>query len=557
MTAPTEFHDVELDGMCETILCYDSRDRDGYDLADKEIAYLLHKHVLKGRQLLTIFDSCHSGTISKGIDAVPKQAGENSNKLSFQEFEGATEYGRKGNFRFPPQRNHITLSACRDRESAVELNINEERRSLFTYCLLETLRTANLGSLSYEELTLATRNQVVNWYPKQTVYGEAIGQASMRQLFLEGKMKQNRSLNLMCDKASNSWFFLQGELQGVSDESLIEAIDAGDWIELKVTSIGPSRTSVAAEDWMNSQATQGYVLRVAKRVAQPLMVSIREEVLPKIRQEIIDGAQNHAAYVHLVPAEEVAGYEIGNYGPDRLALYLRGAQHPVFAAVPIGMEGAVAIFLSHVGQVGRYWGIQRLRSPVRGINLEDLVDVRLEKVLFDEYGKITKTDIVPDLSKTVMLTYQEENGQVLQPGIRLSVRVKKGTQQRLYAGLLFLDETFLITDQLLPHREINAGDEWYTTSYPLDRTFDFIPLSIPESLRDWGVQQIDNYCKLIVATSPFVLRDLVQEGLPLQEKAVAKGGETNEVDRDLKPPGKAELWVTQDITLRIHDLATT
>ena len=52
----------------ETLVCHDSRvNNDDYDLADKELRYLINKISKNKHRIITIIDSCHSCGASRGI----------------------------------------------------------------------------------------------------------------------------------------------------------------------------------------------------------------------------------------------------------------------------------------------------------------------------------------------------------------------------------------------------------------------------------------------------------------------------------------------------------
>jgi hypothetical protein len=557
MVAPQEIRDVEIDGLCETIVCFDSRDRGGHDLADKEIAFLLHKNVLKGRQLLTIFDCCHSGTITKGERVIKKQIGHNPNQLSYDLFEGAVEYKTKLDSCYPPQRDHVTISACRDRESAIALNIGGHPISLFTHSLLRILNEAELGTLSYEELVYLTRNRVANRYPKQTVVGDSAGRGSLRQLFLAGKMKMNRTLVLQFDEAREEWYFLQGEIHGITHKSevKVKVTKSSKPRKVTITSVSASRTYIKAEDWLKTKVPLGYTITITNRLADPILVRIRDEVDSDTREDLVAEIKHYTQYLTLVPKDEVAAYEIGYFKDnDYLALFPHELAKPAFDSFNLTVPGNLTAFCAMAGKVGRFWGIQQLRASDQGTtSILDLVDIKLEKVLFNGDRIIVSTKLVSDYNQPIELAYERvETGNYLQPGIRLSVRVKTESSSRLYIGALFLDETFLITDEFLPLKELNHGDAWYVTTYPGEANIKFIPLQVPAALTPWRISTIDNYLKLFISHTPFSLRDLTQKGLPQQVKGFVKGNKTTkQAAGDTKPPGSCSVWLQQDFVLRV------
>ncbi|WP_413167546.1 caspase family protein [Capilliphycus salinus ALCB114379] len=69
--SPPEFWVVEPDRLDETLVCWDSRTENGWDLADKELAHLIAQVSQKNPHLVIILDCCHSagGARSEELDS--------------------------------------------------------------------------------------------------------------------------------------------------------------------------------------------------------------------------------------------------------------------------------------------------------------------------------------------------------------------------------------------------------------------------------------------------------------------------------------------------------
>lgn len=66
---PAGQEDYEPDGLNETIVPHDSRQANVFDIPDKTLAALIERLAdAKGDQITTIFDSCHSGSITRDLD---------------------------------------------------------------------------------------------------------------------------------------------------------------------------------------------------------------------------------------------------------------------------------------------------------------------------------------------------------------------------------------------------------------------------------------------------------------------------------------------------------
>jgi hypothetical protein len=131
----------EADKLDETIVPVDGP-RGAVDIRDKEISRLLNDMLDKGAIVTAIFDSCHSGSISRGYPTgkaryvLPDT--RDVVKLIADKIVPAVDAGPE-----PETRGALILSASSDTQVAGETE-DEHRRphGLFTAALLHTLRTA-------------------------------------------------------------------------------------------------------------------------------------------------------------------------------------------------------------------------------------------------------------------------------------------------------------------------------------------------------------------------------------------------------------------------------
>ena len=176
-TSP-EFETYDSKNQNETLVCYDSRLRGHFDLADKEMAVLLERLDPEAQKIL-ILDSCHSGSITRSSEKeVTRQepAREGSNGIYRRPIDSYMMPGdnyyltqkAEGKIKIPTT-PHIVLSACSRNEKALE-RIDENtgnRRGLFSTQLMETLQRAD-GRISYNDLYLQTRIAVIKERKRQT-----------------------------------------------------------------------------------------------------------------------------------------------------------------------------------------------------------------------------------------------------------------------------------------------------------------------------------------------------------------------------------------------------
>jgi pimeloyl-ACP methyl ester carboxylesterase len=177
-----EFVALGLDtaGQDETLVLYDSRLDDNFDLADKELALLLSA-INQDASIVVVLDSCHSGSATRSTDPAddirlgsPRFAPKNSRISSrtlqqYLHFED-WDYGKMGRLHIPVSK-HLLLAACGRNELAYEA---ASPNGLFTGSLLQVLQQWPDG-LSYDQLhdylyTIIKR-QANRQTPQLKVYG--------------------------------------------------------------------------------------------------------------------------------------------------------------------------------------------------------------------------------------------------------------------------------------------------------------------------------------------------------------------------------------------------
>ncbi|PWV56007.1 caspase family protein [Chitinophaga sp. S165] len=157
------FDEFDVLGLDETLVLYDSRCDGNYDLADKELALLLHK-IPQGADIVCIIDSCHSGSITREFEPenaqklpVPGSAKQTPSRddeeyrelsayLSPDEDLSYAKMAAEGRLLIPSTR-HIVLSACARGEVAYESTTAPT--AIFTNALLTVLKE---GQPSYASL---------------------------------------------------------------------------------------------------------------------------------------------------------------------------------------------------------------------------------------------------------------------------------------------------------------------------------------------------------------------------------------------------------------------
>ncbi len=157
----------EPDGRDETIVPHDSRTEGVFDISDDELNGLLRALSEKCKNVTYIFDSCHSGTVTRGSGRVRLIPADDRDPPPPPDFafsaRGATE-GPSG--LRPENLDYVLLSACLEKQSAFEHLANNQERGAFTYFLTTELRAAGSG-VTYREVIDRIRGRVQLYYPNQ------------------------------------------------------------------------------------------------------------------------------------------------------------------------------------------------------------------------------------------------------------------------------------------------------------------------------------------------------------------------------------------------------
>ena len=150
------------DGMDEGLVCIDSREPGGFDLADKELAVLLAELAKNSPHIAVILDSCHSGSATRGADDFTqlraRQTHERDDERPLESYIDGYYSERLANglsLEIPVSR-HILLAACERVQKAWE---GMDHSGVFTSTLLEVLGKSGTD-ISYADLFTRCRATV-------------------------------------------------------------------------------------------------------------------------------------------------------------------------------------------------------------------------------------------------------------------------------------------------------------------------------------------------------------------------------------------------------------
>jgi uncharacterized caspase-like protein len=220
--SPPEFWRLEPDHLDETLVCYDSRTDGSWDLADKELAFLISKVAQRKPQIVVILDACHSGSGTRASDGTTIRRTVTDTRLrpietfvpGSGEYVSSTTPSSSGWLDLPMGR-HILLAACRSEEEARELSFGGVRRGVFSYYLLEALQQRS-PALSYRDLFRCIDARVRATVANQSPQIEATLNSDLAQPFLGGAIGAGRQTFAVHHEPILGWVMDGGAIHGIA-----------------------------------------------------------------------------------------------------------------------------------------------------------------------------------------------------------------------------------------------------------------------------------------------------------------------------------------------------
>ena len=592
--APEEFSDfglVKLDGLNETLVCYDSRSKgqDCWDLADKELAYLIAEVSKNNPHICIILDSCHSGSGTRdplqqtGVRlASTDKRNRPLNSYIFQE-EELQQLSTSRSLQEHPSGwqilngSHVLLAACQNSQKAKEISRKNEKRGeyeqrgAFSYYLLKTLQQAK-GNLTYRDLLGEAKNLVSTQVTNQSPQLEGNYSEAENQYFLSGAIAKRTPYFRVRHDQTSGWVIDGGNVLGVQgpsgDETTLLALfpfdsdpenlrySSNSIGTASVTEVLPSLSKVDISGIKDLAPEQTFKAVVTSLPLPPLGVYFKGD------KEGVDLARNA---IEQMPPENKASvyvFEVQNKDSKeiRYRLLCRNNQYviarpqddrPLVAQIDgYTLENAQKV-IQRLEHIARWEVIAELQSSGNG--LIKLDDVQMEFIFRNEKYNESFQQL-----KDVRVEYKETDGKTTDRGFQL--KLTNNSNQTLYCALLDLGGLFDITN--LTNCFFGAGTvklEPNETAWALNR--EYIITEVPDQLWEEKITEYADIFKLIVSTSEFDASLLNQKELDVSRTRDIDRGLINRStlnrlmnriqDRVAKPE-KSELledWLTKQVII--------
>lgn len=577
--APPEFWHLEPDCMDETLVCWDSRTTD-WDLADKELGYLIAQVAKNNPHIICILDSCHSGSGTR--DVVPSKGVRHSpadrRSRSIEDFifslpdleaiqintttQGTADEPSGWNL---PVGRHIVLSGCLDSELASEYSGDGQKRGAFSYFLLDTLQKTN-GSLTYRELFKRAGTLVRSRIKDQSPHLESTVPEDLELPFLGGEgaiAKRDSYFTLSYE--NNRWLIDAGAVHGIIEGN------GGDRVQLALYAQG---TPVEQMRQLSAAVGEAEVIEVLPHqsvveiIKAPngltddtvLNAVITSLPLPPLGVyfegdgDAIDAVRQELQKIGIGGKPSLYVREVENLVDAQYRLWAHKSQYLI--TKPTDNRPLVKQ-LDGYSQGNAHKAVENLEHIARWtavVQLEGTPSSRISaNAVTMQFYQADGTEIV---NSPLSLTYQYQAGKWKTPTFRL--KLTNTSDERLFCTVLDLPENYSVSAPLFPG---NNSGIWIE---PGDEVWAFrkkeIPASVPDELWKQGVTEYQDVLKLIVSTAEFDASLMCQEGLEqpkLGTRAVPKRNSSlnrlmqRVTTRDI---GVAEIdevdeWLTSQVTV--------
>jgi tetratricopeptide (TPR) repeat protein len=251
----------EPDQMDETVVPADAR-AGATDIRDKELRRLFNRILDHGARLTLIFDSCHSGSIARGVPAEAPVRGVEPDRRPLADSAPA---GPR-----PEDRGALVLTAAHDFDNAYEMR-DEQHQShgAFTWAWMRALRDAPDDEPAAETFLRAKARLSVDRPEQQpAMAGDA---ASRRTPFLGTRDGHTDGSGIVVQSVAGSVAEIDGGwANGITVGSELQpARDPASPLRLQVTSLSGLVRCTARVNGAAQSVTPGLLLRVASWAAPP------------------------------------------------------------------------------------------------------------------------------------------------------------------------------------------------------------------------------------------------------------------------------------------------
>ena len=565
--APPEFWHLEPDRLNETLVCWDSRNPGGWDLADKELRSLIADVAEKSPYIAVVLDCCHSGSGTRGEDATVRRIASDLRQRPLESYVLSAENARSAAENPKqialPEGRHVVFSACLDSEEAKEYYGDGQHRGAFSYFLMQSLQQAG-GSLSYRDLFKRANALVRTKVSAQSPQLDATEPDDLQQPFLGGAILQSPEYFTVSYDRQHGWVIDGGGVHGVpqgsaedctsfalfpfdsSPAQLRNLQEALGWADVR--EVLPHLSTITLRDIENPDTGTTFKAVVTNLPLPAVGVSLEgdEEGVAMLRRALTEagpGEEQPSLYVREVEQAQESRYRV----LARQGAYLitrPGDDGPLVAQIRGYSIDNARLVVQRLEHIVRWTNIVELSSISRGGIRPDSINMEVYKVIEEPNdpenpyrGAPPSHDELWQGEGDLRLEYRREGDVWKQP--KFKVRLLNTSQERLYCALLYLSEQYEVNPGLLPGGGVwlEPGQEAWAGRRGM------IYAALPQKMTQEGLTESRDLLKLIVSTAEFDATLLQQDELEAPSvshrgtKSVPAGGRRSALNRLMKRTG--------------------
>lgn len=569
----------EEDGYDETIVPCDagpdrSKREDVVDITDDEISAMLDQLAARTRNINLIFDSCHSGTVTRALmDAESEDAQGRERYLPPATYPIAQPVRRAATRSMGPSDwmplsdGYVLLSACMAHERAREDRFNFWRRKqhgIMTYYLMEAMKevgpeTTYLDIWDVFQIKVTKHNR---WQTPQIegaferkVFG---GAALPRKRYVEVSAKTGEGVRLAAGLASGATIGSKFAIyapgtQVFEDQSARVAI-------IRITNIdafssagsieaGSLETVQEGDPAIEIEHDYGDMQMSVDVVGEGPLNAVRQQIRTSSLLKLWENGENVAvARVRLRYPFDANGDQITSDG-EKLFILSAGDGHPLVEPITLD-DNTPAIVISKLESIASYYNVLAIHNPDRQSKLKDKVKLRLLKVIGQDENNI---DVVAPVERNA------GGDIVLKVGEKVIVEVENQSDRPLHLVILSCDSSWGITP-IFP----NAGASDTTVPAMSKRRLDRLTVNLHEYQKPLKQNQpLPREVLKAIATTERVefrslwqssTRSLVGEGTSLDrllERAVGRSNQQGTRSLEGDKDQVVKDWNTAELVFRI------
>jgi len=358
----------EIDGLDETLVCHDSRDPAGkvFDVSDDEINGLLKQLSQKTKNITLIFDSCHSGTVSRDVSGLAREAPKDKRQppatppayaLSERGMEDESDLRLKNV-------NYVLIAGCLSIEKSFELRENGKEYGTLTYYLVEALKNAG-AKATYRDVMDKVRSRVSTKYPNQ--HPQLEGAAADHYVFSDSTSLAQAYI-LASPRDNNTVTLQAGAVQGLTAGSIFDLYDP------ETKDFGPKQKPVAQVQLTSVAAFTSEGTRTGKPIQPASRAVEREHQYPDLKLMIYYQGLSPSAKLRAIKAKldqykfiqavaEPRGYHLLLRQDGQQIVTEGGSATELSPRVSINDPAVVDTVVSQVKQWTKWFNVLSINNP--------------------------------------------------------------------------------------------------------------------------------------------------------------------------------------------------